>query len=473
MSVQTLEPLPPAAPAAAPAPHAHEAPAERPLGRFTRRDGKRLPYLPLAERNAIAAFCAVLWALVSMWLSLPWLDDLADTLSPPVAVTIVAGIAIIPGYLNAHLVVSLVFDRPPPIPTDGGSLPAVTVLIAAYNEQWSIGDTVRYALRQEYPGDVRVLVCDDGSTDATALTVRGIARRDTRVRLLTVPHGGKANALNAGLQAADTPVVATCDADTLLMPYALRRAVARLESSPRDTVAVAGSVMVRNSRANWLASMQTWDYLLGIGSVKRQQSLMRGTLVAQGAFSVYRTQSVRDVGGWPDMIGEDIVLTWAMLDLGGRTTYEPTAVAFTDVPTDLRAFLRQRQRWARGMIEGLRRHGAALVSSRRMYAHAVATNFAFPLVDVTFTLAFPPGLVLALTGNFMIVGPMTLAVLPLNALVLGFMYHKQRAVFDSLGLHIRRHHAGLLAYYFTYQLLLSPISVSGYAKELVRARRRW
>jgi poly-beta-1,6-N-acetyl-D-glucosamine synthase len=50
--------------------------------------------------------------------------------------------------------------------------------------------------------------------------------------------------------------------------------------------------------------MQSWDYLLGIASVKREQSLMRGTLVAQGVFSVYRTDAVGDAGGWPDMIGE-------------------------------------------------------------------------------------------------------------------------------------------------------------------------
>jgi poly-beta-1,6-N-acetyl-D-glucosamine synthase len=194
------------------------------------------------------------------------------------------------------------------------------------------------------------LVADDGSTDATTAAVEVIGFEHPRVGLVTVSHRGKANALNVGLLIAATPLVATCDADTLLMPYALRHAVARLESSPADTVAVAGSVMVRNSRRNWLTAMQSWDYLLGIGSVKREQSLMRRTLVAQGAFSVYRTDAVRAVGGWPDMIGEDIVLTWAMLDRGGRTTYEPTAIAFTDVPITLRALARQRRRWARGMI---------------------------------------------------------------------------------------------------------------------------
>ena len=62
---------------------------------------------------------------------------------------------------------------------------------------------------------------------------------------------------------------------------------------------------------------------------KRQQGLFQGTMVAQGAFSVYRTAALNEVGGWPDRIGEDIVLTWAMMRKGGRVGYERTAIAFT------------------------------------------------------------------------------------------------------------------------------------------------
>ena len=71
------------------------------------------------------------------------------------------------------------------------------------------------------------------------------------------------------------------------MPEALKRCVARLMVSPPTTVAVAGAVFVRNSRKNLLTQAQEWDYFLGIASIKRQQGLFQGTLVAQGAFSVY------------------------------------------------------------------------------------------------------------------------------------------------------------------------------------------
>jgi biofilm PGA synthesis N-glycosyltransferase PgaC len=110
---------------------------------------------------------------------------------------------------------------------------------------------------------------------------------------------GKSHALNTGLAAVRTELVITLDADTLLHPRAIRQLVARLLSSPADVKAVAGSVLVRNSREKLWTRMQEWDYFLGIASVKRMQELYQGTLVAQGAFSLYRTQAVLAAGGGP------------------------------------------------------------------------------------------------------------------------------------------------------------------------------
>jgi biofilm PGA synthesis N-glycosyltransferase PgaC len=293
------------------------------------------------------------------------------------------------------------------------------------------------------------------------------------VHLLEVEHGGKAKALNQGLEATRTQLVATVDADTQLTPEAMRRASARLLISPPDTVAVAGCVMVRNVRDNLLTRMQDWDYVLGIASVKRQQGLVRGTLVAQGAFSVYETLVVKRAGGWPDMIGEDIVLTWSMLDGGGRVTFEPTAVAFTDVPREFRRFTRQRRRWARGMIEGLREYGGSLVGKRRIYSYAVGVNWGFPYLDAVFTFVWIPGLVLALTGNFMIVGPMTLAVIPINGMMSYTMFLRQKAALAEVGLTLRRNFVGWVAYFFLYQLIMAPVSVSGYVQETFRRHRKW
>ena len=436
------------------------------------RVGGRGFYLSVRARFVASVAAGLAWAGLSAWLALPWILDLGRAITLPLAVAIIAGIAVIPGYLNVQLVTSLALDRPRPL----GVLPAypgLTLLIAAYNEEGSIEETLVYALRQDYPGELVIVVADDGSSDATPEIVRRASLEHKRVRLVSTSHAGKASALNAALASVETPLVATIDADTLLMPYALRHAVSRLRTSPPDTVEVAGSVLVRNSRENVLARVQEWDYFLGIASVKREQALLQGTLVAQGAFSVYDAKALRAAGGWPDMIGEDIVLTWAMIRKGGRVTFEPTAIAFTEVPTELRHFVRQRQRWARGMIEALCAHGSALVRVRKTRTHSIAANYLFPYLDGVYTLAVIPGIVLACLGNFAIVGPMTAAVLPISTTAAMVMYVRQRRVFSKLGLRVRWNPVGFLLYLLVYQLVMSPISFAGYVKELVQARRVW
>ena len=433
---------------------------------------RRRLYVPLRMRVTLTFAAGIAWMCFSLWISRHWITALGRDVSVPAAVALIAGIALVPGYLNIQLLASILLDSPRPLRSDL-PFPSVTLLIAAFNEEGAIAETLDYALLSDYPGAFEVVVGDDGSSDRTREIVREYADRDPRVRLVCAEHGGKANALNAALVDVTSPLVATIDADTLLMPYSLRRAVARLLVSPTDTVAVAGAVLVRNSRENLLTRAQEWDYFLGIASVKRGQALLQGTLVAQGAFSVYDTTALRLAGGWPNKIGEDIVLTWRMLRQGGRSVFEPTAVAFTDVPSSWRSFARQRRRWARGMIEGLREHGLGLLRLMNFYSHSVAGNFLFPLLDACFTFAFIPGVGLAIAGDFAIVGPMTLMVLPLNAALGGVMFFHQRRTFAAVRLTVRKNLRGLLFYFFCYQFAMSPISLSGHVLEAVHARRVW
>ncbi len=437
----------------------------------TPRERRRL-YIDLHLKLLLVVCIALAWAGFSLWLSIPWIETLGRSITMPLAIAVIGGIAIVPGYLNANLIAALLLDRPPRLRFDF-DFPALTVVIACFNEEATIEETLDYIAKQDYPGKLKVLVADDGSTDRTAKLARKRRVKGSKISVLTVPHGGKANTLTAALKRVRTPLVATVDADTLLMPSALQRIVARLLVSPPDTVAVAGAVFVRNSRRNFITRAQEWDYFLGIASVKRQQGLFQGTMVAQGAFSVYRTEALNGVGGWPDRIGEDIVLTWAMMRKGGRVGYERTAIAFTGAPEDAMGFARQRRRWARGMIEGLREHGGALLTGGRSNVHAVLVNFIFPYVDVVYSIAFPVGIVLALFGDFAIVGPMTLAVLPLNLLLSGIMFHLSRQSFKQVGLKVRQNRLGFLGYLLTYQLFMSPVSVAGYVQELFGATRRW
>ncbi|MBZ5782454.1 hypothetical protein, partial [Klebsiella aerogenes] len=79
-----------------------------------------------------------------------------------------------------------------------------------------------------------------------------------------------------------------------------RHLVGRYLSDPINTKAVAGEILIRDSRENWISKAQGWDYFLGIATIKRIQSLFQGTLVAQGAFSLYDRKTVLELGGWPE-----------------------------------------------------------------------------------------------------------------------------------------------------------------------------
>src|SRR5207247_96989 len=123
-------------------------------------------YLRVRTRFLLSIAAGLMWAGLSAWIAVGWTESLGRAVTLPVAVLIIGGIAIIPGYLNVQLVSSLILDRPRPIEFDQ-DYPDVTLLIAAYNEEDRIRETLEYALRQDYPGTLHVVVADDGSTDRT------------------------------------------------------------------------------------------------------------------------------------------------------------------------------------------------------------------------------------------------------------------------------------------------------------------
>lgn len=435
-------------------------------------DRRRL-YVSVASKFVLSILFAACWVGASAWISVPWFEDLSDELGVVPAITILTLIAFLPGGVVAFLAASLTFDRQPAM-RFSSSTQVVTIIIAARNEVNGIGLTVSSLNNIDYPAGVRVILADNGSTDGTAEAAQAAAdRAGVDLRVIREDRPGKAHALNTALLAVDTKYVVTVDADTILHRDAMKNIVGRLESAPADTVAVAGSVLTRNSRSNLLTRMQEWDYYLGIAAVKRMQGLYQSTLVAQGAFSLYLTDSVRRVGGWPDAIGEDIVITWRLMEGGHRVYFEPSAVAFTDVPDDLGTFMKQRSRWARGMLEGLRAV-PPWRQTRGLTKMIASVDLFIPLLDVGYVLIFLPGVVLAFLGYPLIVSLWTLAVLPVTMLIYGGLRRYQaRNVFSPLGLTVRRNRIGYVAFLLIYQVLCSSASLVGYAQWVGRTRHRW
>lgn len=430
-------------------------------------------YIPITTKFWISHFLSLIWMFISIYLSFPWLEDLSSVIPLPAAILIITGISYIPGYMNAFLVFSLLLDKQPLFKNEHPTDP-ISILIAAYNEEDSIYNTIRYIDKQDYDGKIHVFVINNNSTDQTVKEiVRAKNDFNVHITLLNESKPGKFHALNKGLEHVTTPFVITLDADTLLHPSSIRYIVARLNSSPSNVCAVAGSVLVRNSRQNIWTRLQEWDYFIGIASIKRLQGLYQGTLVAQGAFSIYKTECIREVNGWPDAIGEDIVLTWRLLRNKWKVYFEPLAVAFTDVPTSLRHFAKQRSRWARGMIEGLKE----IKPWKQPFVYTkylTGINFIMPYLDVVYTFCWIPGLILALFGYFWIVGPYTLFVLPLTLISYSLLYYYQRNyVFKKLNLKIRKNKKGFIIFILFYQMIMSPISVLGYFQEFFGLKRIW
>ena len=297
-----------------------------------------------------------------------WMEELGAVTHPLFALVAISFIAYVPGFMNAFLVTTLLLDRRPKrAPLD--SYPGVTILIAAYNEGAAIAETIASAAAEDYAGPLEILVLSDGSSDNTvsqayAAKLRANLSSDRSIRIIEYTRNrGKAAVLNAGLKEASHDLIVTIDADTLLNPDALTFLIERYANDPARTVAVAGAVLVRNARDTLLTGAQEWDYYHGIAAVKRMQSMYHGTLVAQGAFSVYSKQALEEVGGWPECVGEDIVLTWALLKKDYRIGYAEDAIVFTNAPRTFRQFALQRKRWARGMIEALHHHEDLVVQA--------------------------------------------------------------------------------------------------------------
>lgn len=408
----------------------------------------------------------------SIWYSQPWYEDLGREIGVYLSYFFITFIAIIPGFMNAFVAMALLLDKRPKV-IEGQKYPPVTILIAAYNEENSIASTLSGIFLQDYPEDIRVIVINDGSSDKTVESIKAIQLKHSNLELIDLGlNGGKASALNHGLRRCQTDIVISIDADSYILKDGVRHLVGRYLSDPITTRAVAGEILIRNSRENWITKAQEWDYFLGIATIKRVQSLFQGTLVAQGAFSLYDRKTIVELGGWPEMVGEDIVLTWKILAAGHRVGHAENALAFTDCPNSLKKFIKQRQRWSRGLIEAFKDNPFILFKPR-LSTFYIWWNTLFPLMDIAYTFGFIPGVILAFFGVYWIAGPMTFALLPMAFLLNWQMYLKGKKMFEQEKLKVRSNAFGFIFYVFAYGLVLQPACVYGYFSEFFKLRKTW
>jgi cellulose synthase/poly-beta-1,6-N-acetylglucosamine synthase-like glycosyltransferase/spore germination protein YaaH/peptidoglycan/xylan/chitin deacetylase (PgdA/CDA1 family) len=276
--------------------------------------------------------------------------------------------------------------------------PQVAVLIPAYNEEKVIERTIQGALDSDYP-NLRVIVIDDGSKDRTLeIARRAFAAEEAagRVLILTRPNGGKAEALNFGLEhIGDAELFVGIDADTIIAPDAIARLVPHFLNP--NVAAVAGNAKVGN-RVNLWTRWQALEYITSQNFERRALNTMGAVSVVPGAIGAWRIEAVREAGGYHvDTVAEDADLTMALLRNGHRVEYEDLALAFTEAPTNANALMRQRFRWSFGILQAVFKHRGVFARKGALGFVALPNILIFqillPLVSPFIDLMFAVGVI--------------------------------------------------------------------------------
>ena len=284
--------------------------------------------------------------------------------------------------------------------------PGISIIVPAYNEEATIRESVRALLSLNYP-DYEVVVVNDGSKDNTVLEavtafelvqtvvsyeqpiptrpVNGVYRSLTHRDLVMIDkvNGGKADAMNAGINAARHPLVCVIDADSLLEEHALARIVLPFLEDSR-TIAAGGIIRIANGcriedgrvveaglPASGLACFQVTEYLRAFLAGRVAQSVTGALLIVSGAFGVFRRDAVAAAGGFStETIGEDMELVVRLHRLYRernepyRIVFRPDPVCWTQAPEQVRSLAGQRNRWQRGTLQVLSRHRAMIGNPR-------------------------------------------------------------------------------------------------------------
>ena len=287
-------------------------------------------------------------------------------------------------------------------PAYSGFEPPVSLLVPAYNEEATIAGSVRSLLQLDY-SEFEIVVVNDGSTDATlealkevfqlepfpevywrripAKPVRGIyhSRTHANLRVVDKDNGGKADALNVGINASRYPLFCAIDAVSILQRDSLRRVVEPFLDDP-DAVASCGTVRIANGctvsggnlervelPGNLLALLQIVEYLRAFLFARMGWATINALLIVSGAFGAFRKDAVVEAGGYKaETIGEDMELV-VRLHRVLRARREPYAVHFVpepicwaEAPESLAVLRSQRIRWQRGLAESLHQNSGLL-----------------------------------------------------------------------------------------------------------------
>jgi len=275
----------------------------------------------------------------------------------------------------------------------------VSILVPVYNEELSVVDTISSLLCLKYP-KLEIIVINDGSTDATeerviqhfqmekinkAIRMQLPAKPVLAVyqstihpnlQLIIKENGGKADALNVGINVSKYPYFCSIDGDSILDTTSLLRVMKPIVASHDEVIAAGGSIRVANGfdiqmgsvlhptlSSKPLVIFQAIEYLRAFFMGRIALSKFNLVLIISGAFSVFEKRWVIEAGGYSKKtIGEDMELVVKLhrlmkeKQLQKRIEFVPDPVCWTEAPENLQDLRKQRRRWHQGLLESLWKH---------------------------------------------------------------------------------------------------------------------
>jgi cellulose synthase/poly-beta-1,6-N-acetylglucosamine synthase-like glycosyltransferase len=276
------------------------------------------------------------------------------------------------------------------------TVPPVSIIVPAYNEEFGIADSIRSMQMLKYP-KIEIIVVNDGSSDTTlerlieafkmvevvapyrtdidTQPIRAVYQSTMSIPLMVIDkeNGGKADALNAGTNLAKYPYVLLTDADVIMDEFCVLRAMRHVVEDRVRTVAVGGNIRPANGcdvvfgrvveprvPDKMLERVQLLEYLRSFVASRPAWSRINGLPLISGAFGIFRRDVLAAVGGMTrGHLGEDLDLTMRIHrhmrdnDLPYRITYAPDCVAWTEVPNSTKVLRTQRIRWHRGLVRAV------------------------------------------------------------------------------------------------------------------------
>jgi cellulose synthase/poly-beta-1,6-N-acetylglucosamine synthase-like glycosyltransferase/peptidoglycan/xylan/chitin deacetylase (PgdA/CDA1 family) len=244
---------------------------------------------------------------------------------------------------------------------ENNGYPLVSIIVPAYNEEVNCVRTVNSLLAQTYP-KIEIIFVDDGSKDQTYQRVREEFKGNSKVHVYTKINGGKASALNFGIEKSNADFVVCIDADTQLKTDAVMLLMKKFDNE--NVAAVAGNVKVGNE-VNMITRWQSIEYITSQNFDRRAFDLLNCITVIPGAIGAFRKDAILIAGGFTkDTLAEDCDLTMRLLRNGFIIRNCTAAISYTEAPETFKQFLKQRFRWSFGVMQCFWKHRDTIFNSK-------------------------------------------------------------------------------------------------------------